>query len=217
MAPGTPGRAGGRRRVATAFILGVVVCGMVGLAFAAVPLYRLFCQVTGFGGTTQVADAAPLPAEIGERVVTVRFNADIARDLPWHFKPEQREIAVRVGEMAMAVYTAENRSDRALVGSSTFNVTPVKAGAYFNKIECFCFEEQTLAPGERADFPVSFFVDPEIVADRRLDDVTTITLSYTFFARGEGVTEAALVPDAGGGRTPDAASPRPGSEFSYGG
>ena len=215
MAADTPGRAGGRRRIATALILGGVVCGMVGLAFAAVPLYRLFCQVTGFGGTTQVAEAAPV--EIGERVVTIRFNADTARDLPWYFKPEQREMKVRVGEMAMAFYNAENRSDRALVGSSTFNVTPVKAGVYFNKIECFCFEEQLLAPGERADFPVSFFVDPEIVEDRRLDDVTTITLSYTFFARGEGTTEAALAADAADGPSPDAASPRPGSEFRYGG
>ena len=213
--PRAPGKAGARRRVATALILGGVVCSMVGLAFAAVPLYRLFCQVTGFGGTTQVADAAP--AEIGERLVTIRFNADTARDLPWYFKPEQREMTVRVGEMAMAVYNAVNQSDRALIGSSTFNVTPVKAGAYFNKIECFCFEEQTLAPGERADFPVSFFVDPDIVEDRRLDDVTTITLSYTFFARGEGVTEAALADDAAGDTLSDAAGPRPGSEFSYGG
>jgi len=214
-APRAPGKAGSRRRAATALILGGVVCGMVGLAFGAVPLYKLFCQVTGFGGTTQVAEKAP--AEIGERLVTVRFNADIARDLPWYFKPEQREITVRVGEMAMAFYNAVNQSDRVLIGSSTFNVTPVKAGAYFNKIECFCFEEQTLAPGERADFPVSFFVDPDIVEDRRLDDVTTITLSYTFFARGEGVTEAALVPAAAGDTSPDAAGPRPGSEFSYGG
>ena len=214
-APRTPGKAGSRRRAATALVLGGVVCGMVGLAFGAVPLYKLFCQVTGFGGTTQVAEEAP--AEIGERLVTVRFNADIARDLPWYFKPEQREMTVRVGEMALAVYTARNQSDRALVGTSTFNVTPVKAGAYFNKIECFCFEEQTLAPGERADFPVSFFVDPDIVEDRRLDDVSTITLSYTFFARGEGVTEAALAPDAAGEATPDAAGPRPGSDSSYGG
>ena len=213
--PRTPARAAGRRRMMTALILGGVVCGMVGLSFGAVPLYRLFCQVTGFGGTTQVAEEAPV--EIGERVVTVRFNADTARDLPWHFKPEQREMTVRVGEMAMAVYNAQNRSDRALVGTSTFNVTPVKAGAYFNKIECFCFEEQTLAPGERADFPVSFFVDPEIVEDRRLDDVTTITLSYTFFARGEGSTETAMAPDAADASAPDAASPRPGSEFRYGG
>ena len=214
-APRTHTKAGSRRRVATALILGGVVCCMVGLAFGAVPLYQLFCQVTGFGGTTQVAEEAP--AEIGERVVTIRFNADTARDLPWRFKPEQREMTVRVGEMAMAFYNAVNQSDRALVGSSTFNVTPVKAGAYFNKIECFCFEEQTLAPGERAEFPVSFFVDPDIVEDRRLDDVTTITLSYTFFARGEGVTEAALAPGAVGDATPDAAGPRPGSESSYGG
>jgi len=213
--PGAPRKAGSRRRTATALILGGVVCGMVGLAFGAVPLYKLFCQVTGFGGTTQVAEEAPV--EIGERVVTVRFNADTARDLPWHFKPEQREIEVRVGEMALAFYNAVNQSDRSLVGTSTFNVTPVKAGAYFNKIECFCFEEQTLAPGERAEFPVSFFVDPDIVEDRRLDDVTTITLSYTFFARGEGVTEAALTDDALVDPSPDAAGPRPGSEFSYGG
>ena len=213
--PDAPRNAGSRRRAATALVLGGVVCGMVGLAFGAVPLYKLFCQVTGFGGTTQVAEEAP--AEIGERVVTVRFNADTARDLPWHFKPEQREIKVRVGEMALAFYNAVNQSDRALVGTSTFNVTPVKAGAYFNKIECFCFEEQTLAPGERADFPVSFFVDPDIVEDRRLDDVTTITLSYTFFARGEGVTEAALTDDALVDPSPDAAGPRPGSELSYGG
>ena len=213
--PDAPGKRASRRRTATALILGGVVCGMVGLAFGAVPLYQLFCQVTGFGGTTQVAEEAP--AEIGERVVTIRFNADTARDLPWHFKPEQREMTVRVGEMAMAFYNAVNQSDRALVGSSTFNVTPVKAGAYFNKIDCFCFEEQTLAPGERADFPVSFFVDPDIVEDRRLDDVTTITLSYTFFARGEGVTEAALETGAAGDASPDAAGPRPGSESSYGG
>ena len=213
--PESPRRAGNRRHALIALILGGVVCGMVGLSFGAVPLYKLFCQVTGFGGTTQVAEEAPVT--IGERVVTVRFNADIARDLPWYFKPEQREIKVRVGEMAMAVYTARNQSDRALVGTSTFNVTPVKAGAYFNKIECFCFEEQTLAPGERADFPVSFFVDPEIVEDRRLDDVTTITLSYTFFARGEGMTEAALADDAAEVSRPDAAGPRPGSDSSYGG
>ena len=213
--PGAPDKRASRRRAATALILGGVVCGMVGLAFAAVPLYELFCQVTGFGGTTQVAEEAP--EAIGERMVTVRFNADTARDLPWYFKPEQREIKVRVGEMALAFYNAVNQSDRALIGTSTFNVTPVKAGAYFNKIDCFCFEEQTLAPGERADFPVSFFVDPDIVEDRRLDDVTTITLSYTFFARGEGVTEAALTDDLAGDPSPDAAGPRPGSELSYGG
>ena len=213
--PNAPGKRASRRRTATALILGGVVCGMVGLAFGAVPLYKLFCQVTGFGGTTQVAEEAPVT--IGERVVTVRFNADTARDLPWHFKPEQREIKVRVGEMALAFYNAVNQSDRALIGTSTFNVTPVKAGAYFNKIECFCFEEQTLAPGERAEFPVSFFVDPDIVEDRRLDDVSTITLSYTFFARGEGVTEAALTDDVAGDPHPEAAGPRPGSEFSYGG
>lgn len=186
MAP-SPGR-----RVATALVLGGVVVGMAGLAFAAVPLYRLFCQVTGFGGTVQVAEAAP--AEIGARIVTVRFNADTARDLPWRFVPERRQMAVRVGEVNMAFYSAENLSDRALVGSSTFNVTPVKAGAYFNKIECFCFTEQTLAPGRQVEMPVSFFIDPDLARDRNLDDLTAITLSYTFFrAPGRGEAQAAVL------------------------
>jgi cytochrome c oxidase assembly protein subunit 11 len=152
---------------------------MVGLAFAAVPLYRLFCQVTGFGGTTQVAETAPAVA--GERVIKVRFNADVQRDLPWRFQPEQREVSLRVGEPGLAFYRAENLSERAVTGAATFNVTPLKAGQYFTKVQCFCFDEQKLAPGETARLGVSFFVDPAILADRNLDEVTTITLSYTFF------------------------------------
>ena len=152
---------------------------MIGAAYAAVPLYQIFCQVTGFGGTTQVAEEAP--AEIGERIITVRFNADTARNMPWKFSPQQRAVTLHVGEQTLAFYQASNPTDRAIVGSSTFNVTPAKAGAYFNKIECFCFTEQVLVPGQSVDMPVSFFVDPAISDDPNLDDVKTITLSYTFF------------------------------------
>lgn len=179
-----------RRKIASLLVFGGVTCGMVGVAFASVPLYRIFCQVTGYGGTTQVADEAP--AEIGERVIVVRFNSDTAGGLDWRFKPEQREIKLHVGETALAFYAAENQSMRAILGTSTFNVTPLKAGPYFNKIDCFCFEEQLLAAGERAEFPVSFFVDPDISKDRNLDDVTTITLSYTFFDKGQEALEEYL-------------------------
>lgn len=172
-------RTRGGRNAALALMLGGLVVGMVGLAFAAVPLYRLFCQVTGFGGTTQVAESAP--AEVGERVIKVRFNADVHGDLPWRFWPETREVTLRVGEPGLVFYGAENLSDRPVVGTATFNVTPLKAGQYFNKVQCFCFDEQALASGEMARLGVSFFVDPAIAQDRNLDEVTTITLSYTFF------------------------------------
>lgn len=168
-----------RRNRLTALAAGGVFFAMIGAAYAAVPLYQMFCQVTGFGGTTQVAEEAP--AVPGERVITVRFNADTARALPWNFRPQQRAITLKVGEQALALYEASNPTDRRIVGTSTFNVTPAKAGAYFNKIECFCFTEQALTPGQSIDMPVSFFVDPAISDDPDLDDVTTITLSYTFF------------------------------------
>ena len=164
-------------------VLGGVACGMVGLSFAAVPLYDLFCNVTGFGGTTQTADAAP--AEVGNRVMAVQFNSDVSNDVPWRFKPSQREVELRVGEVGLAFYTAINESNNTILGSATFNVTPLKAGIYFTKVDCFCFEEQVLRPGESAELPVTFFIDPDIVNDRDMDDVTTITLSYTFFNQGE--------------------------------
>ena len=172
-------RRGRRRNAALGLVLGGLVFGMVGLAFASVPLYRLFCQVTGYGGTTQVSEAAP--AEAGERIVKVRFNADVHRDLPWRFWPEQREVTLRVGEPGLVFYGAENLSARAVVGTATFNVTPLKAGQYFSKVQCFCFDEQELAPGETARLGISFYVDPAIAQDRNLDEVTAITLSYTFF------------------------------------
>jgi cytochrome c oxidase assembly protein subunit 11 len=168
-----------RRNRITVLALLAMLAGMGGLTAAAVPLYQMFCQVTGYGGTTQAVAEAPAVAT--ERIITVRFNADVGRDMPWTFKPVQREVTLRVGETGMAYYTAENNSDDIIVGSAVFNVTPHKAGRYFSKIACFCFDEQMLGPGERVDMPVTFFVDPEIMADANLDDVTTITLSYTFF------------------------------------
>ncbi|WP_158043621.1 cytochrome c oxidase assembly protein [Skermanella pratensis] len=162
-----------------------LVFGMVGLSFAAVPLYDLFCQVTGFGGTTQRAEG---PAgEILDRTVKVRFNADVNAALPWGFRPEIHQMEVRIGESAMTSYRAVNNSDEPIVGTATYNVTPDKAGIYFNKIQCFCFTEQRLEPGQSVDMPVYFFVDPAMADDPKLDDVKTITLSYTFFrAHGGG-------------------------------
>jgi cytochrome c oxidase assembly protein subunit 11 len=163
----------------TVIISTSVIVGMLGLTAAAVPLYRLFCQVTGYGGTTQRAEAAP-GGEL-ERTITVRFNADIDPDLPWAFAPEQRQMEVRIGEQNLAFYAARNRSDRPIVGQATYNVTPFKAAPYFSKIACFCFDEQILQPGQQVDMPVSFYVDPGIVSDPNTRDVHTITLSYTFF------------------------------------
>ena len=173
-------RAPRRRNAATAAALLGIVVVMGGLAYASVPLYRWFCQVTGFGGTTQVAATAP--AQRHERSVTIRFNADVNSTLPWRFQPVERRVRVRLGEERLAFYRAENLDDRPVTGTATFNVTPPKAGPYFAKLDCFCFTEQTLAPGQSVDMPVSFYVDPELAKDRNLDDVTTITLSYTFFA-----------------------------------
>ena len=156
-----------------------VAAGMIGAAYASVPLYQLFCQVTGFGGTTQVAESAPVT--VGERVIKVRFNADVDPRLAWAFQPVQREMTLKVGESGLALFHARSLADHTTVGTATFNVTPQKAGPYFNKVQCFCFTEQQLAAGTEADMPVSFFVDPEIVDDPNLDEVKTITLSYTFF------------------------------------
>lgn len=164
----------------TAFAATGVVAAMVGLAYAAVPLYQLFCQVTGFGGTTQVAEASRAPV-IGDRVIRITLDATVASALPWKFEPVKRVHDLRVGEQKLVFYRATNLADRPVTGVASFNVTPHKAGPYFDKVECFCFTEQTLKPGETVDMPVVFFIDPEIVKDRNLDDVTDIVLSYTFF------------------------------------
>lgn len=174
-----------RRNSRTMLTLFGVVAGMVGLSFASVPLYRIFCQVTGFGGTTQVGEAVS-EGKVGDRVVKVRFDS-MTNGLPWRFFPEQREVSVRVGESRLAFYRAENIADYPVSGTATFNVTPLKAGQYFVKIECFCFTEQRLTPGESVDMPVTFYVDPSIENDPNMADVSTITLSYTFFPmKGEG-------------------------------
>jgi cytochrome c oxidase assembly protein subunit 11 len=172
-------RSSSRSNKTLALGLGGVVVAMVALSFAAVPLYRIFCQVTGFGGTTQVAKDAP--GATGDRHFKIRFNADVNPELDWAFQPQQREMTVQMGEAGLAFYRAENRAEQAVTGTATFNVTPLKAGQYFNKIECFCFTEQRLAAGEAVDMPVTFFVDPAIADDPNLAEVTTITLSYTFF------------------------------------
>lgn len=169
-------------RVAAFSALTAVV--MVGAAYAAVPLYDLFCKVTGYGGTTQVAVGEA--GVILDREVTVYFDANTNRNLPWSFEPVQRSITVRVGETALAYYTATNNSSEPVTGVATYNVAPYKAASYFSKLECFCFTEQTLQPGESIEMPVLFFVDPLIDEERRMDDVTSITLSYTFFESQDG-------------------------------
>ncbi|MCG8509309.1 MAG: cytochrome c oxidase assembly protein [Rhodospirillales bacterium] len=187
-----------RRVVTTAVASFAVVAGMIGLAYASVPLYRLFCQVTGFGGTPQIAtDETRLP-ESGpatDRTLTVRFDSTINSALPWRFKPVQRKMTVKAGESMLAFYEAENLSDKAHSGTATFNVTPHKAAPYFVKVDCFCFTEQRLAPGQAVDMPVSFYIDPEILTDENTADVSTITLSYTFFRddskKEETLTQAA--------------------------
>ncbi|CAN6465732.1 unnamed protein product [Victoria cruziana] len=165
-----------------------LVVAMVGSTYAAVPLYRKFCQATGYGGTVQrketVEEKIARHAQEGtapSRVLTVQFNADVADGMPWKFVPTQREVRVKPGESALAFYTAENLSSAPITGVSTYNVTPMKAAIYFNKIQCFCFEEQRLLPGEQIDMPVFFYIDPEFEEDPKMDGVNNLILSYTFF------------------------------------
>ncbi|WP_137390077.1 cytochrome c oxidase assembly protein [Rhodoligotrophos defluvii] len=166
-----------------------VVVAMVGLSYAAVPLYQLFCQVTGYGGATKRADAAP--ASASDRTIKVRFDANVAPDMPWRFEPVEREIEVKLGEQKLTYYRATNLTDRPVVGMATYNVTPGQTGYYFNKISCFCFNEQVLQPGETVDMPVLFFVDPELAEDEDTANVHTITLSYTFFRKEPAAKSAA--------------------------
>lgn len=187
-----------RRNRRTMFAILGVVAGMGGLAYASVPLYDLFCRVTGFGGTPGIAEA---PSEVTvDRKITVRFDASVNSKLPWRFAPAQEPVTVNVGETALVFYRAENKATVANTGTATFNVTPLKAAKYVDKIDCFCFTEQRLEAGESADMAVSFFVDPAIMEDRLLDDVNTITLSYTFFPKhgaedGRIAVNAAVPPD----------------------
>lgn len=170
------------RRVALIALL--VAVAMLGLGYAAVPLYDLFCRVTGFGGTTQVAteaEAADAAAKsAGAPTISIRFDANTARDMPWTFRPRQVTDTVQIGQRDMAVFEARNLSSVPVTGTATFNVEPEQAGAYFNKIQCFCFTEQTLQPGQEVTMPVLYFVDPAALDDPNMKDVEQITLSYTF-------------------------------------
>ena len=162
-------------------VVAVVAMSMVGLAYASVPLYKLFCQVTGFGGTTQIAAQAPEQALLTAEPLAVRLDANVNPQLNWSFVPVEQEVSLKPGEEITAIYRATNIGAMPSTGTATFNVTPQKAGPYFMKIECFCFTEQTLQPGESVDMPVRFFLDSEIVSDINTSDIDEIVLSYTFF------------------------------------
>lgn len=164
----------------TAIMLGSLIVAMSVLAYASVPLYRMFCQKTGYGGTTQKAVQAPgiVP---GSRTLRIQFNGDTNPNLPWTFRPLQHEVTVKAGQTGLAYYEAINNTDYPVSGMATYNVTPDKAGIFFFKVECFCFIKQTLKPRERVIMPVQFFIDPDILKDKNLDDVQVLTLSYTFF------------------------------------
>jgi len=169
-----------RKRMAwTAGVAVAVVTGMTGLAFAAVPLYDAFCRLTGYGGTTQEANAAP--SRVLERRIEVRFDANIAPGAPIEFAPRQRTASLRIGETGLALYRIRNTSDAPVTVRATYNVTPHDAGQYFAKLECFCFQDRVLAAGEEAELPVVFFVDPEIASDPNTRGIDAITLSYTYF------------------------------------
>lgn len=168
-----------KKNVRVAVMAASLVAGMIGLAYASVPLYRLFCQVTGFGGTTQVAESAP--AKAADQLITIRFDANVDHTLGWNFHPKQNTMTVKIGEPAMAHYVSKNMTSGPTTGSAVFNVTPNEAGIFFNKIECFCFTEQTLKPGESVEMPVQFFIDPAILDDPDTKSIREITLSYTFY------------------------------------
>ncbi len=179
-----------RKNRRTAFAVLAVVAGMIALSFASVPLYKLFCRATGFDGTTRVAKS--LPDHVLDRVITVKFDAGTARNMPWHFAPEERQVVVKPGAKILTAFHADNPAGHAITGTALYNVTPDKAGKYFNKIACFCFGEQTLQPGESVRMPVVFFIDPALGEDPDMQDVDTITLSYTFFRTGSSDLDNAM-------------------------
>jgi len=162
-----------------AWTLVLVTAGMLGMAYAAVPLYQAFCKATGFAGTPLVAQSDDRP--VIKRTVMVRFDTNVDPNLSWRFDPEQREVKVHLGEEKLVFFKATNLSQRPIVGTATYNVTPERTAGWFNKIQCFCFTEQLLKPGQSVDMPVVFFVDSDMDKDRRYDDINTITLSYTFY------------------------------------
>jgi cytochrome c oxidase assembly protein subunit 11 len=196
--PATPAHKGLHRDGAIAAICGLVVALMVGASFAAVPFYDWFCRVTGFNGTTQRATAVPTHAL--DRTITVRFDSNISGGLPWKFQPEKTEIEVRIGEVVTAYYKVTNQAARTTTGLASYNVAPLTAGSYFQKINCFCFTEQTMKAGETREMAVVFYIDPKIMQDSEQDALNTITLSYTFFPQREApqpLANAAGKPPAG--------------------
>jgi cytochrome c oxidase assembly protein subunit 11 len=172
-----------RRDVIVAASCGVFVAGMVGLAYASVPFYDWFCRATGFGGRPQIATSAPQGAP--GRAITVRFDANVTGGLPWRFEPEQNSIKVKLGEVVTVNFVATNLAARETLGQAAYNVAPGTTGSYFQKINCFCFTEQRLGPGEKREMPVVFYIDPSLAKDAELDDLNTITLSYSFYAMRE--------------------------------
>jgi cytochrome c oxidase assembly protein subunit 11 len=182
-----------RRDLLVAAACGAFVAVMVGAAYASVPLYSWFCKTTGFGGTTQVASQAP--DHVLGRTLTIRFDSNVTPGLPWKFGPEQNEINVRIGEVATVHYKIVNEAAREITAMASYNVSPPTVGAYFNKINCFCFTEQTMKPGETREMTVVFYVDPAIVKDRDQDELNTITLSYTFYRLPDQARPVAEAPD----------------------
>ncbi|GAB4066598.1 cytochrome c oxidase assembly protein [Ancylobacter sonchi] len=171
---------------------------MVGAAYASVPLYQLFCRVTGFGGATQVASSAP--AATSDREIEIRFDANVAPGLSWRFGPEQRAVTVKLGETKLIFYRVENTGSTPATATASYNVTPAQAGSHFAKMQCFCFTDQTLQPGEALDMPVVFFVDPALADDPDATGVNSITLSYTFFAKTNVAKTSAVTPEPAAGR-----------------
>jgi cytochrome c oxidase assembly protein subunit 11 len=188
-----------RRDMVIAASCGVFVAMMVGASYASVPLYDWFCRTTGFGGRTQVATTAPTGA-LG-RTITIRFDGNVAGGLPWRFEPEKNEVQVRIGEVFTANYVVQNLAARETLGQAAYNVSPPTSGIYFNKINCFCFTEQRMAPGEKREMPVVFYVDPSIEKDAEFDDLNTITLSYSFFPVREPAKPVAVNGTGGTSRT----------------
>ncbi len=186
---------GKRRDGAIALALVGLVAAMTGLAFASVPLYRMFCQATGYGGVPQRAERAP--DQILDRTIRIRFDANVDPALPWTFAPDKRLIDIKIGETTLAYFKATNNSNVPLSGTAVFNVVPELAGRYFTKIECFCFKQQTLAAGASVEMPVTFFVDPKIVDDEDTKNISEITLSYTFYPSGEPAAAAAPASSSG--------------------
>lgn len=176
------------RNLRTGLIAGFVACSMVGAGFAAVPLYRIFCQKTGFGGTARIDEGAKAPGTTG-RIVTVRFDANVSPKLGWTFEPEQKTERIAIGARELAFFNATNLTDKTITGSAAFNISPDDSAKYFVKVQCFCFTKQTLAPGETQRMPVVFYVDPAFLKDRDNDQVSEITLSYTFYPVDQAPTQ----------------------------